>query len=99
MGRKVLLVLLVSVFFLGAIGCMKHVHTVGVGQKGAAPPIKARQWYLLWGLIPIGEVDSKDLAGGATDYTIRTWVSPLDFLINIFTSYVSIYSRTVEVYR
>jgi len=99
MAKKVVLLTLVMALLVGSIGCLMHKHTVGTGQQGMAPPIKARQWYLLWGLIPLGEIDSKVLAGNATDYTIRTWVSPLDFIINILTGYVSIYSRTVEVYR
>ena len=99
MAKKAVLLMLVAVLLVGSVGCLAHVHTVGTGQQGAAPPIRARQWYALWGLIPIGQIDAKTLAGTATDYTIRTWVSPLDFIINIFTSYVTIYSRSVEVYR
>ncbi len=98
MGRKVLLVAVATVFLLGAVGCMAHIHTIGAGSRGAGFG-SARQWYALWGLVPINNVDSKAMAGDAVDYTVKTWVSPLDFLINIFTGYVTIYSRTVEVRR
>ncbi len=99
MGKKVLLVALAAVILLGTMGCMAHVHHVGQGSKHQGMPEMARQWYILWGIVPINNVDTGVMARGATDYTIRTWVSPLDFIINIFTGYVSIYSRTVEVLK
>jgi hypothetical protein len=37
------------------------------------------------------------MAGSAKDYTIKTEVSALDVIINIFTTYVSVVSRTVTV--
>ena len=59
--------------------------------------MEKRQWYVLWGLVPIGEVDSATLAGGATDYTIKTEQNVLDVLINFVTSMATVYSRTVSV--
>ncbi len=47
--------------------------------------------------MPINDVDSAELADGAADYTIETEQSALDVIINIFTSIVSVYSRTVTV--
>lgn len=99
MARRLLLLVLAITIIVGTIGCMAHTHTVGAGSRGGGPPVTARQWYILWGIVPINNIDSKYLAGETADYTVRTWVSPLDFLINIFTSYISIYSRTVQVYR
>jgi len=37
------------------------------------------------------------MAAGTTDYTIKTEQSALDVVINIFTSWVTVYSRTVTV--
>ena len=56
-----------------------------------------RQWYVLWGLVPINEVDTNEMADGATDYEIKTETSGLDIVINIFTSVISVVSRTVTV--
>jgi hypothetical protein len=100
MARKVLIVALVAVLLVGAIGCMAHTHTVGAGSRGMGPPTTAKQWYILWGLVPINSADSKYLAGDATDYTVHTWQSPIDVIINIFLGYyTSIKVRTVEVWR
>ncbi|MFB3133649.1 MAG: Bor/Iss family lipoprotein [Rhodothermales bacterium] len=77
-------------------GCSAHTHIIGDGGDGSET-VEKRQWYVLWGLVPINDVDSAEMADGATDYTIETEQSALDVIINIFTSFVSVYSRTVTV--
>ena len=57
----------------------------------------ARQWYVLFGLVPINEVDTNAMAGTATDYEIMTQHTGLDVIINIFTGVISVNSRTVIV--
>ncbi len=86
--------LLVAMFV--ASGCSAHIHVVGDGGDGSET-VEKRQWYVLWGLVPINDVDSAELADGAADYTIETENSFLDGIINIFTGVVSVYSRTVTV--
>jgi hypothetical protein len=75
---------------------MAHMHVVGDGAKAASVQ-QERQWYVLWGLVPINTVDTAQMAGGATNYTVKTEHTALDVIINIFTSVVSVTSRTVEV--
>jgi len=90
MTGLLLLVLLV------ASGCAAHTHVIGSGGSGNEV-VEQRQWYVLWGLVPINEINSADMAAGASNYTIETEQSALDVVINIFTSIVTIYSRTVTV--
>ena len=87
-------VLAVTTVLLG--GCFTMNHVVGEGAKTGVTKTD-RQWYALWGLVPINTVDTKAMAGSATQYTIKTEYTPLDFVINIFTSFVTIESMTVEV--
>jgi len=87
--------LLLGVMFLFA-SCMTHVHTVGSGAQGNTK-MEERQWFVLWGLVPINEVDSHEMAGDAENYTITTEQATLDVIINLFTSYVTVVSRTVTV--
>lgn len=51
--------------------CYVHKSVVGAG---AYKDIEAKAWnhYLLFGLIPVRVADTKDMAEGAIDYTIRT---------------------------
>lgn len=77
-------------------GCFTLNHTVGKGAQGNDENSK-RVWFALWGLVPLGDFDSQELAGDATDYTVESQWKPLDILINIVTGYVSFYSRTVTV--
>jgi hypothetical protein len=92
--RLALLSVLLAVIIFA--GCAGHVHTIGNGpQKNEYS--EQRQWYALWGLVPINQVDTKAMAGTASNYEIKTETSALDVVINLFTTYVSVVSRTVTV--
>ena len=98
MTKKIISILLIGVFATLLIGCSVHIHTIGKGpQKGEYA--EARQWYILFGLVPLNTVNTAEMAGDATDYEIRTENSALDIIMNIFTSYISVTSRTVTVTR
>jgi len=95
MFRKIVCVILL-VAMLGTIGCYTQNFIVGNGPKGNTV-VKERQWYVLWGLVPLNTVDTKAMAGGTTDYKIMTQHSFVDVVIGIFTGIVTIYPKTVEV--
>jgi hypothetical protein len=96
-AKKIILILLVLIVFI-LPACSTHIHVIGDGAKTGIVE-QERQWYVLWGLVPINKVNTNEMAKGAKNYTIKTEASVLDVIINIFTSYVSIVSRTVEVQR
>lgn len=85
--------------------CLATMHTVGNGGRGDCKSVgqydaKKKQWYLLGGLIPLNKVDSKELAGGAQNYTIRTTTSFGDYLIAIPGTYLlGLRTQTVRVSR
>jgi hypothetical protein len=80
---------------LSLSSCYTMTHQVGSGGTGA--PQDEQQWWILWGLVPLNHVDSHTMAGTATNYTVTTQFKPLDVLISLFTSFVTIYVQTVEV--
>lgn len=90
------LILLIAMVGLIGMGCAAHVHQVGSGAQGMDME-QQRQWYVLWGLVPINDIDSAAMADGATNYTIKTEQSFLDIVINIFTGIITVNSRTVTV--
>ena len=97
--RKLFSMIMVAVMLfvmVAASGCMAHTHVVGSGGSGDEF-VEKRQWYVLWGLVPINEVDTVEMADGASNYTIDTERSALDIIINIFTGLVTVHSRTVTV--
>ncbi len=79
------------------------MHTVGTGGPGdckstGSYDAKKKQWYILGGLVPLNRVDSKDLAGGAQNYTIRTTTSFGDYLISsVGSSFFGIRTQTIRV--
>jgi Bor protein len=79
-------------------GCFTQSHIVGDGPQHAER-VEARQWYVLFGLVPINRVDSAELAEGADDYEVRTSFAPLDILISVFTGLISVNPMTVSVTR
>jgi hypothetical protein len=96
MLRRIIAVATLLAVVIVIAGCSTHIHKVGAGAQGNAV-IEERQWYALWGLVPINTVDTDAMAEGAADYEIKTETSALDVIINIFTTYVSVVSRTVTV--
>jgi PBP1b-binding outer membrane lipoprotein LpoB len=91
---KSLLLALTIALFLSS--CYTMVHTMGTGASGSEM-VKERQWYALWGLVPITNVDSKAMAGGAENYTVKTQRSFVDQIIGMFTGIVTIYPMSVTV--
>jgi hypothetical protein len=71
------------------------MHTVGKGAQGIQVE-ENRQWYCIWGLVPINELDSQAIAG-ADDYDIKTEMNIIDILIAIPGWFVTVNSRTVTV--
>ena len=88
--------LIVGMLFV--IGCAAHTHVVGKGAQGT-DTMEARQWYVLWGLVPINDVDTNTMAAGATDYEIMTSITVVDFIINAIGSYITVNARTVTVQK
>ena len=99
MKKAVVMIMIVSSLFL--IGCSTHIHTVGTGpQTGVSNT--ARQYYLLYGLIPLNSVDTGAMAGGAANYEIQTQVGPMDVVINVASAVAIagiVSSRSVTVIK
>ncbi len=94
---KKLKVLILATFVMFSLSsCYTLNHTVGNGAQGTEKVAK-KQWYALWGLVPINEVDSKMMAGGASDYNIKSQHSFIDMVISAFTGIATINVKTVEV--
>ena len=96
MKKYISLIALTAALSLPMTSCYTMSHEVGNGGTTASETSE-RQWFVLWGLVPINSVDSQAMAGGATNYTVTTEQSFLDVVINIFTGWVTVYSREITV--
>jgi hypothetical protein len=94
--RAISTFLLVMFLMLFVSGCMTNIHTVGKGGSNSETVID-RQWYVLWGLVPINAVNTKTMAGGSSNYTIKTEQSPIDVVINCVAGFVTVSCRSVSV--
>ena len=101
-NKLIAITLIISMLF---ISCATHLHTVGYGPQTGVKAT-ARQYYLLWGLVPLNTVDTNEMAGidingkQIEDYEIQTQFGALDIVINwisIWTTGLIISSRTVTV--
>jgi PBP1b-binding outer membrane lipoprotein LpoB len=92
--KKSLLAIFLLAFLLSS--CMTLTHVVGNGASSNVSTEK-KQWYALWGLVPINTVDSKAMAGGATNYTIKSQETFIDLIISAFTGIVTVNVQTVSV--
>lgn len=77
---RIVLAAVVSLALLA--GCAAHTHQVGRGGPTFhREEVKQKEVYLL-DLVPLVNVDSKEMAAGAKDYTIRTEQSFVDVLLS-----------------
>ena len=96
MKKRITSIALMLLLAFSISSCYTMTHTVGDGAQGGNQTEK-RQWYALFGLIPINNVDSKEMAQGKTDYVVETKHSFLDVVIGLFTGIVTVYPKTVKV--
>ena len=75
---------------------MTLTHTVGDGGKFERVT-KKRAVYALFGIVPINKFDSKTLAGGSVNYTVKTQFTIVDLLISIPASLITFHTQTVYV--
>lgn len=80
------------------IGCASHTHKVGYGPALERTEVE-RQWYILWGLVPINKIDTQAMADGKSNYEITTQVTFVDWLYTTVMSPVTITCRSVIVTR
>ena len=110
--QKKLLVFCIIILML-FISCATHFHTVGIGPQTGVTQ-SSRQYYLIFGLVPINSVDTKELAGtdmngtAIENYEIKTQYTVVDWAIQmglfIITSPIGgfgglLSSRTVTVIK
>ena len=95
MKKKISLVL-ATLMLVVLFGCSAHTFIVGNGAKGGES-VSAKQWYVLYGLIPLGNVDTKAMAGGATDYTIKARATFVDLLLGCVVGCATFGTRTVTI--
>ncbi len=64
--------------------CYSYTSVVGEGAQGTD---KVQSWnhYVIYGLAPVGVSDSKLMAGGAENYTVKTEQSFVNGLISAIT--------------
>ena len=94
MTKIVVLLLVVSMF---AISCSyQHRHLIGNGPQSGVE-LTRKQWYALWGLVPVNDVNVTELAGNSENYEVYSRRSAGDVFLNLITGLVSFTSRTVTV--
>lgn len=64
--------------------CYSYTSVVGKGAQGGTE-VKKWNHYVIEGLIPVGVSDSKAMAAGATDYTVKTEQSFVNGLLSVIT--------------
>ena len=97
MLRKLSAVLLI-VAMVFVVGCARHTHKVGHGPAFNRTAVE-RQWYILYGLVPLHNVDTQAMAEGRRNYEITTQVTLVDFIYRVLFYPATITCRTVKVTR
>lgn len=77
-------------------GCMGHTHVVGVGPTGLGTE-SVRQYYMLFGLVPLNDVDVQRVTGNLSGYEIQSDYGFMDFVLSPLLILFTGTSRTVTV--
>ncbi len=80
------------------VGCEVHTHRIGGGATGAGAE-STRQFYVLFGWLPLNDVDVQGTTGDLVSYEIRTETSAIDLLLTPLLLPLTVTSRTVTVYK
>ena len=96
MRAKALSLMAAAMFAVSLSGCYTVDHTVGSGPSEGIE-VSERQWFALWGLVPISEANTQGMVGDAENYTFTTTHTFVDYVISAFTGFVTIYPMTVKV--
>lgn len=78
-------------------GCQVHTHQVGGGPTGIGEE-SARQYYWMFGLLQMNEVNVQRMAADLGSYEIRSEITFWDFLLSPLLL-VTVTTRTVTVRR
>ncbi|MDR6300035.1 Bor family protein [Mesonia maritima] len=79
---KMLAVVFASALLLTS--CYSYTSTVGEGAQGNKEVTKWNH-YVVYGLAPVGVSDSKEMAGGAENYTVHTRQTFVNGLVSSLT--------------
>jgi len=102
--RKIITLCLLVVLIISFTGC----YTIKVGGKAQLASsdqsgtlvAEKRYWYALYGLIPLGDNSTDNyIPATANKVRVETKITFLDYIINLFTGIVTIYSATAEIYE
>ena len=80
------------------VGCMTHEHIVGTGAATGYTE-SAKQWYLIGGLIPLNNVDTKAMSGDSENYKIITQTTLIDAILSGIGGVATLQVRTVQVIK
>jgi len=81
-----------------ATSCKTHRHRIAGGATGIGQQSE-RQWYWLFGLAQINEVNVQRMVPDLTSYDIETSQTFVDFLLAPLLFPFTLATRTVTVYR
>ena len=95
---KTLSATLLTLAVVCMIGCEAHKHTVGHGTVFNRTNVE-RQWYLLYGYVPVNPIDTQAMAEGRSNYEITTQITWIDALYRSVLAPATITCRTVSVTR
>ena len=79
-------------------GCVSHQHRIGVGGTGSRAE-SARQFYVLFGLIRLNEVNVQRMSDDLTSYDIDSRYGWVDLALSPLLLPLTVTSRTVTVTR
>ena len=105
--KRIFSVLFILIFSFVLVSCTtvkistnKGAYAFVVNEDFKQEPKTTRSkqcWYILWGLVPLGDNSTKDLINAKEKVSVRTSTTPMDFLMSMILGIATITTRTIEV--
>jgi len=93
---KLLFASIVIAFTLSSCFTMQHVSGTGASKSIV---VKKKQWFALWGLVPLNKVNAKAMAENSNNYIVKTGFSFGDIVIGVLMFPFSLEHQTITVIR
>jgi len=101
------MLVLAAAMFIGTIGCGTVLVNAPPNSnvrllaelEPAQSKVTMKNWYVLWGLVPITPNATNDMIAkhGLKQVRVKTYFGVMDVLINAVLGALSLYTNTVEI--
>ena len=91
-------IFLALIMIITLSSCLSMQYVSGTGASKSIV-VKKKQWFALWGMVPLNPVNPKEMAEKSNNYIVKTEFSFGDILLGILIFATSFERQTITVIK